>query len=74
MSNFNDANDLASQLIEGREYQSGEPCPRPSRIRFTHPQREAVVVVDDGRDCSDVASEIHALLNAGYDYSLRFCK
>lgn len=72
MSNFNDANDLASQLVEGRYYQSGEPCPKPARIDFTHRQKEPIIsMVDDGtREWADVASEIHGLLNAGYEYTL----
>ena len=73
MTNYNDANDLASQLIEGRSYQGGEPCKKPSRIVFTHPEKQTVVIVDDGRAWADVATEINRLLAGGYDYGLRFC-
>ena len=36
MSIFNEANDLASQLVYGRHYQSNEPCPKPDRLVFVN--------------------------------------
>jgi hypothetical protein len=32
MSVFNGANDLAERVVYGRQYQGGEPCPRPDGI------------------------------------------
>ncbi len=36
MSIFNEANDLSSQLVYGRHYQSNEPCPKPDRLVFVN--------------------------------------
>ena len=36
MSIFNEANDLASQLVYGRYYQLNEPCPKPDRLVFVN--------------------------------------
>lgn len=39
MANFNTANDLASQLLMGRGYQSGQLSRWPTRILFTHREK-----------------------------------
>ena len=49
MSIFNEANDLASQLVYGRPYQSNEPCPKPDRLVFVKGDSIAVVT-DSGSD------------------------
>lgn len=68
MSIFNEANDLASQLVYGRYYQSDEPCPKPDRLVFVKGDSTAVVTTteESHEEWVDVASAIHNLLNHSY--------
>jgi hypothetical protein len=68
MSIFNEANDLASQLIYGRYYQSNKPCPKPNRLVFVNGDSIAVVT-DSGSDhdeWANIAIAIDRLLREGY--------
>jgi len=72
MSNFNTANDLASQLVWGRYYQANEPCFPITKIIFHRgfASEDRVIVEKDGQeDWAAVASRIQALLAQGYDYT-----
>jgi len=68
MSIFNEANDLASQLVFGRCYQSDEPCPKPERLVFAKGDSIAVVTAADSIDdeWAETASSIERLLREGY--------
>ena len=71
MSNFNTANDLASQLVWGRYYQGNEPCFKLTKIIFHRgfASEDKVVIENDGQtDWAEVASRIQALLGQGYDW------
>ena len=71
MSNFNTANDLASQLVWGRYYQGNEPCFKLTKIIFHRgfASDDKVVIENDGQtDWAEVASRIQALLGQGYDW------
>jgi hypothetical protein len=73
MSNFNTANDLASELVCGRYYQSDEPCFKLTKIIFHRgfASDDKVVIENDGQtDWASVASCIHALLDWGYDWTV----
>ncbi len=65
MSNFNTANDLASQLVWGRYYQGNEPCFKLTKIIFHRgfaSEEDKVVIENDGQtDWAEVASRIQAL-------------
>ena len=77
MSDFNTSNDLASQLIEGRYYQSNEPNFPIAKIVFYHNLADAedqIVITDDGSDRVAVASRIHVLLRQGYQYTALPCE
>jgi len=68
MSTFNEANDLASQLVYGRYYQSNEPCPKPDRLVFVKGDSIAVVT-DSGSDhdeWADIAIAIDRLMRDAY--------
>ena len=69
MSNFNDANDLASELVFGRYYQSEEPCPKPERLVFVGGDSTAVVTAKEEThaEWAEAANTIHRLFNQGYD-------
>jgi hypothetical protein len=68
MSNFNEANEFASELVFGRTYQGNEPTPRPERLVFVSGDSTAVVTAQEESEAewAHVASAIHGLLNAGY--------
>jgi hypothetical protein len=68
MSNFNEANELASQLVFGRTYQSNEPAPKPERLVLVKGDSTAVVTASDSvqEDWAETANAIHRLLNEGY--------
>ena len=77
MSDFNTANDLASQLVWGCYYQSNEPCFKLTKIIFHRgfASEDKVVIENDGQtDWAAVASRIHALLNWGYDWTALPCQ
>jgi formylmethanofuran dehydrogenase subunit E len=77
MSDFNCANDLASQLVRGRTYQGDEPCFKPTKIVFHRglDSEDKVVVEDDGQtDWAAVASRIQAPLRQGYDWTALPCE
>lgn len=40
-SDFNTANDLASQLVWGRYYQSKEPCFKPTKLMVARSRRKS---------------------------------
>jgi hypothetical protein len=65
MSNFNDANNLASELVFGRYYQSEEPCPKPERLVFVGGDSTAVVTAKEEThaEWAEVANTIHRLFN-----------
>ena len=68
MSTFNEANDLASQLVHGRYYQSNEPCPKPDRLVIVKGDSIAVVT-DSGSDhdeWANIAIAIDRLMRDGY--------
>ncbi len=77
MSNFNTSNNLSSQLIEGRSYQSNEPSFPITKIVFYHDladEEDRIVITNDGRDWAAVASRIHVLLDKGYNYATLPCE
>jgi len=76
MSNFNTANDLASQLVWGRYYQANEPCLPITKIVFHHgfASKDKVVIENDGQEWAAVACRIQALLAQGYDYVTLPCE
>lgn len=69
MSNFNDANDLASELVFGSHYRSNELCPQPERLVFVNGDSIGVVTAMEATrtEWAEVANTIHCLLNEGYD-------
>ena len=72
MSDFNTANDLASQLVWGRYYQSNEPCFKLTKIIFHRgfASEDKVVIEKDAQtDWAAVASRIQTLLCQGYDFT-----
>src|SRR5437868_2797093 len=68
MSNFNDANNLASELVFGCYYQSKEPCPQPERLVFVKEDSTAVVtsLEESEEEWAGVANIIHSLFLDGY--------
>lgn len=68
MSIFNESNNLASELVFGRYYQSNEPCPQPERLVFVKGNSTAVVTAleESEQEWACVASMIHRLSNQGY--------
>jgi hypothetical protein len=75
MSNFNTANDLASQLVWGCYYQSNEP--KLTKIIFHRgfASEDKVVIENDGQtDWAAVASRIQAHLAQGYVYATLPCE
>jgi len=71
MSDFNTANDLASQLIWGCHYQSNEPCFKLTKIIFHRGlgSDDKVVIENDRQtDWAEVAARIQALLGQGYEW------
>jgi len=77
MSNFNTANDLASQLVCGCYYQSNEPCFKLTKIVFHHgfASEDKVIIENDGQaDWAAVASRIQSLLAQGYHYTTLPCE
>jgi hypothetical protein len=75
MSDFNTANDLASQLVWGRYYQGNEPCFPITNIVFHRglDSDERIVVTCDGTEWAAIASRIQALLGQGYFYTSLPC-
>jgi hypothetical protein len=71
MSDFNDANELASQLVYGRHYEGDEPCKKPTRIVFTRGSQERTVTAQQGLTEHDrwrfTANLIQSLLAEGFD-------
>ena len=68
MSNFNEANEFASELVFGRTYQGDEPTRKPERLVFVRGDSTAVVAAteESQAEWADVAGAIHRLLNEGY--------
>jgi hypothetical protein len=68
MSNHNEANELASELVFGKTYQCDEPCPKPEHLIFVKGDSTAVMTAEEEThdEWADVASAIHGLLNEGY--------
>ena len=67
MSNFNTANELASNLIYGTGYQNNEPIAnKPKRLVFVRSEYEVITETEMDGDWAGAASQIHALLNHGY--------
>lgn len=68
MSNFNEANDLASQLVYGRYYQSNEYCPGLLRLVFVKGDSIAIVTAMESihDEWAETASSIERLLREGY--------
>jgi hypothetical protein len=68
MSNFNEANEFASELVFGRTYQGNEPTPKPQRLVFVKDDSTAVVTsLEESEDeWAGVAGIIYRLLNEGY--------
>lgn len=68
MSNFNEANEFASELVFGRTYQGNEPAPKPEQLVFVRGDSTAVVTAreESETEWADVASAIHRLFNGGY--------
>jgi hypothetical protein len=77
MSIFNDSNNLAAVLINGRTYQGDEPCFPVTKIVFHQgnglEEEDRIVITDDGSDWAAVASRIHVLLGQGYNYTTLPC-
>jgi hypothetical protein len=79
MSDFNTANDLASQLVWGRTYQDDQPCFKLTRVVFHHgnglDSEDRVVVEGDGKnDWAALASRIQALLRSYPSYTTLPCE
>jgi hypothetical protein len=71
MSDFNTANDLASQLVWGCHYRSNEPCFKLTKIIFHRGlgSDDNVVIENDRQtDWAEVAARIQALLGRGYEW------
>lgn len=68
MSIFNESNNLASELVFGRYYQSNEPCPQPERLVFVNGDSTAVVTAmeESESEWAAVASAIQRLFSQGY--------
>jgi hypothetical protein len=68
MSNFNEANELASELVFGKTYQGNEPAPKPEHLVFVKGDSTAVVTaLEESEDeWAGVANVIHRLFNEGY--------
>jgi hypothetical protein len=68
MSDFNMANDLASQLVWGRYYQTNEPCHKPEKTLFYQGKDKQIVTATEQshKEWAAVASRIEALLRQGY--------
>ena len=68
MSIFNESNNLASELVFGRYYQSNEPCPQPERLVFVNGDSTAVITALDKseQEWACVASIIQRLFSEGY--------
>jgi hypothetical protein len=64
MSIFNEASELASQLVFGRYYQSNEPCPKPHALVFV--KSDSTEVVTAHPSWAETASAIERLLHADY--------
>jgi len=50
MSNFNEANEFASELVFGRTYQGNEPTTKPERLVFVSGDSTAVVTAHEESD------------------------
>lgn len=68
MSIFNESNNMASELVFGRYYQSNEPSPRPERLVFVKGGSIAAVTALERseQEWAYTASIIHRLFNEGY--------
>jgi hypothetical protein len=68
MSVFNESNELASELVYGRYYQSNEPCSKPERLVFVKGGSTAIVTATDSvhDEWAGTASCIERLLREGY--------
>lgn len=69
MSNFNESNEMASELVFGRTYQGNEPTPKPEHLVFVKGDSTAVVTAQEEsqREWVEVANTIHRLFNQGCD-------
>lgn len=71
MTIFNEANDLASQLVFGR-YQSNEPCVEPDKLVFISPAApvdriEIIASESSHQEFQRVAKVIEHLLGEGFN-------
>lgn len=68
MSFFNEANELASWLIEGAGYQDSKaPLPKISKLVFKRPgNKRGITIAKDSGKWPEVASRIEDLLRRGY--------
>jgi hypothetical protein len=64
MSIFNEASDLASQLVFGRYYQTNEPCLKLDKLVFL--KGDSTEVVTAHSSWAETASAIERLLHADY--------
>ena len=69
MSNFNESNEMASELVFARTYQGNEPTPKPDRLVFVNGDATAVVTAQEvsHEEWADVASTIDRLIRHGYE-------
>jgi len=68
MSNHNEANELASELVFGKTYQGDEPTQRPERLVFVNANSTAIIWREEEShdEWAAVANAIDRLLNEGY--------
>jgi hypothetical protein len=68
VSNFNDANELASNLVFGTNYHNNKPIPnRPKRLVFTLLRKIVVTAEAETREeFAKVAGEIQDVLDEGF--------
>lgn len=69
MSFFNEANELASWLIEGAGYQDAKtPLPKISELVFKRPgPKRGITIHKDSGEWPETASRVEYLLRRGYD-------
>jgi hypothetical protein len=71
MSAFNEANELASQLVYGRHYQDREaPCEKLTQLVFTRKEQEIIVAPPEATHDAwmNAANRIERLLRSGNWY------
>ena len=70
MSNFNEANELASELVYGRTYQTNEPLySKTERLIFVNGDSTAIVTLtmaESHEEWAEVANVIQRLFSEGY--------